>query len=137
MKAVEDHAHHWLAVARGGFQSRDRTAETMRQPYAAKNGSAERETISLMHLVGNDDPIVGCRRCRIFFPEAFRRLHLGRLITKHRPVEDIPDEKLTRHGHGRETDAERDCPAPKGFMFAAQQIPGAHTCDKKRSGDEG
>jgi hypothetical protein len=93
---------------------------TRRRLRSAKHGRAEREATTLMRVVWNDDPIVGCGRWGILFPEAFSCLHLGRLIVKHRSIKDVPDKKLTRQGHGCETDAERDCAAPKGFMFAAQ-----------------
>ena len=61
VEPIENHAHHGLPVARCVFQSSDPALEAMSQPEAAENGCAEREAITLMRLVRNDDPIVGCR----------------------------------------------------------------------------
>ena len=73
---MEDDAHPGLSIARGIGQAFNASVKTVSQLDAAETGDSEREPIALIVLVGDYDQVIRCWRLRLFFPEAFRRLHL-------------------------------------------------------------
>ena len=107
------------------------------QPDAPEIGNAEREAVALVRLVRDDDPVIRGRRLGLLVPEPLGRLHLGRLMLQHRPVEDVAQENLAGDQHGRESHAERDSSSPEGYMLPTQKIPGADSRDEKGAGQIG
>src|SRR5258708_7480897 len=118
MKGIEHHAHPGLKVAWRVFQPLHAPIETVGQPNASEVRYSQFEAISLIVLVGDDEPIIRRRRLRLFFPEALGGLHLRRLMLEHGTVENVSDEYLPGDQHGRERGSQTESRARQLLMHA-------------------